>query len=48
MGLLLVVRWVQSGPTVLVERRVPGLDMVPAEPVVTVVAEPPKKAVPGD
>ncbi len=48
MGLLLVVRWVQSGPTVLVERRVPGLDMVPAEPVVTVVAEPPKKAVPGE
>ena len=42
MGLLLVVRWVQSGPPGTGRTSRPGLDMVPAEPVVTVVAEPPK------
>ena len=31
MGLLLVVRWVRSGPAVPIARRVPGLDEVPVD-----------------
>ena len=31
MGLLLVVRWVRSGPAVSIVPRVPGRDGVPAE-----------------
>jgi outer membrane protein assembly factor BamB len=48
MAVLLLVRWVYSGPAVAIMLRVPGLDDVPAKPVATVAVEPAKKPVPGE
>ena len=40
LGLLLVVRWVRSGPSVPIIPRVPGLDGVPAETAAPVAVRP--------
>ena len=40
MGLLLVVRWVRSGPAVPIAPRTPGLDMAPVEPVASAAVRP--------
>ena len=48
MGLLLVVRWVRSGPTVGVIRRVPGLDNVPADALTPVAASAAVRPAPGE
>jgi outer membrane protein assembly factor BamB len=48
MGLLLVVRWVLSGPTVSIAERVPGLDGAPAETAATASASSTGRPVPGE
>ena len=47
MGVLLVARWVRSGPTVLIDPRVPGRDKVPAD-APAVAAAPAARPVPGE
>lgn len=48
MGLLLVVRWVRSGPAVLIVRRVPGLDRVPADAMTPAAASAAVRPIPGE
>ena len=48
MGLLLLVRWVRSGPAVSIARRVPGLDRAPAiAPASAAVRPVPGEPIPG-
>ena len=48
MALLLVVRWVRSGPSVSIFPRVPGLDKVPADLAATAAVRPvPGEPIPG-
>jgi len=48
LGLLLAVRWVRSGPTVSIVKRVPGLDQVPADASATATTSAAVRPVPGE